>query len=85
MLLRITHFFLLGKVSLADQASVKGTRAKQSVLCFFSAMLTPLFPCLILQRAFNATSFLRHITKLGPGADGEEIGEATSGGQHGKW
>ncbi|KAJ6651715.1 hypothetical protein lerEdw1_020687 [Lerista edwardsae] len=37
------------------------------------------------KRAFNATSFLRHITKLGPGADGEEIGEATSGGQHGKW
>ncbi|XP_042310618.1 calcium/calmodulin-dependent protein kinase type 1B isoform X1 [Sceloporus undulatus] len=37
------------------------------------------------KRAINATSFLRHITKMGPGAEGEEIGEATSGGQHGKW
>ncbi|KAH0628789.1 hypothetical protein JD844_010313 [Phrynosoma platyrhinos] len=37
------------------------------------------------KRAINATSFLRHITKMGPGAEGEEIGEATSRGQHGKW
>ncbi|XP_026532003.1 calcium/calmodulin-dependent protein kinase type 1B isoform X2 [Pseudonaja textilis] len=37
------------------------------------------------KRAINATSFLRHITKMGPGAEGEEIGEATSGRQRGKW
>ncbi|XP_039366432.1 calcium/calmodulin-dependent protein kinase type 1B isoform X4 [Mauremys reevesii] len=37
------------------------------------------------KRAFNATSFLRHITKLGQGPEADEPEEAAPGGQSGDW
>ncbi|XP_050783244.1 calcium/calmodulin-dependent protein kinase type 1B isoform X2 [Gopherus flavomarginatus] len=37
------------------------------------------------KRAFNATSFLRHITKLGQGPEADEPEEEAPGGQSGDW